>query len=142
VPTVPPPEPGLVVHFNYLWRREQAKGLEEARYPRPCAIVVSYKRSSDGALIVMLAPITHAEPPPGAAAMLIPTAVKRHLGLDEERSWVILDEVNETGWPGYDLQTNAEGQYAYGFIPPRLYERIKAEILAQHHAGRLKRVVR
>jgi hypothetical protein len=29
------PEPGLVVHFNYLWSSEFDRGREEARYPRP-----------------------------------------------------------------------------------------------------------
>ena len=139
---IPDLEPGLVVHFNYLWSREQAADRQEARYPRPCAIVVSYRRNADGALIVMLAPITHAEPRDGDNAIEIPQAVKKHLGLDEHRSWVVLDEVNETGWPGYDLTPNAKGQYAYGFVPPKLHTQIKAKILAAHQVGDLKRVPR
>ena len=55
---IPDPEPGLVVHFNYLWSNEFDRGREEARYPRPCAIVLSYRRTADGATIAMLAPIT------------------------------------------------------------------------------------
>jgi hypothetical protein len=37
----------------------------------------------------------------------------------------MVDEVNETAWPGYDLRTNKQGQYAYGFIPPASDERTR-----------------
>ncbi len=139
---IPDPEPGLVVHFNYLWSSEFDRGREEARYPRPCAIVLSYRRTADGATIAMLAPITHSEPRPGDRAIEIPQAVKKQLGLDDLKSWVMVDEVNETAWPGFDLQTNAEGQYAYGFIPPNLFRRIKAEMMQVLKDSRLRRVPR
>ncbi len=139
---IPDPEPGLVVHFNYLWSSEFDRGREEARYPRPCAIVLSYRRTADGATIAMLAPITHSQPRPGDRAIEIPQAVKKQLGLDDLKSWVMVDEVNETAWPGFDLQTNAEGQYAYGFIPPNLFRRIKAEMMQVLKASRLRRVPR
>jgi hypothetical protein len=139
---MPAPEPGLVVHFNYLWNRERDEGREEARYARPCAIILSYRTAVDGSLIVLLAPITHAPPEPSDAAIEIPPSVKMHLGLDAERSWVILSEVNETGWPGFDLRPSTSGEYAYGFIPPRLYEGIRARIIEQLQTGALKRVPR
>ncbi len=139
---IPDPEPGLVVHFNYLWSSEFDRGRQEARYPRPCAIVLSYRRTADGATIAMVAPITHSEPRLGDQAIEIPQAVKKQLGLDDLRSWVMVDEVNETAWPGYDLQTNAQGQYVYGFIPPTLFRRIKAEMMQVLKARRLRRVPR
>lgn len=140
--TIPNPEPGLVVHFNYLWSNEFDRGREEARYPRPCAIVLSYRRTVDGATIVLLAPITHSQPRPGDRAIEIPQAVKKQLGLDDLRSWVMVDEVNEAAWPGYDLQTNAKGKCAYGFIPPALFRRIKAEMMQVLKASGLRRVPR
>ena len=139
---IPEPEPGLVVHFNYLWSRESGRGREEARYPRPCTIVLSYRRTADGVTVVLLAPITHAQPRADDRAIEIPRAVKQHLGLDEARSWVMIDEVNETAWPGYDLQPTPEGQYAYGFIPRPLFQRIKSGILEVLKERRLKRVPR
>jgi hypothetical protein len=60
----------------------------------------------------MLAPITHSAPRADDRAIETPQAVKTQLGLDDLRSWVMVDEVNETAWPGYDLQANAKGQYA------------------------------
>lgn len=139
---IPDPEPGLVVHFNYLWSREYDRGREEARYARPCAIVLSYRRTTDGATIALLAPITHAEPRPGDRAIEIPSAVKLQLGLDALKSWVMVDGVNETAWPGFDLQPIAQGQYAYGFIPPNLFRRIKTEMMQMLKASRLRRVPR
>jgi hypothetical protein len=54
----------------------------------------------------------------------LPQAVKRHLGLDASRSWVILDELNELTWPGFDLRPIALSpmEFAYGFLPPRLFD--------------------
>ena len=140
--SIPEPQPGLVVRFNYLWSREFDRGAREARYPRPCAIVLSYRRAADGALMALLAPITHSQPGPEDQAIEIPQAVKRQLGLDDQRSWVMIDEVNETGWPGYDLQPDSHGQYAYGFIPPALFRRIRAGVVRVVKDRRLKRVQR
>ncbi len=140
--SVPSPEPGLVVHFNYLWSREAERGREEARYARPCAIVLSYRRAADGATIAILAPITHAEPREGDRAIEIPPAVKAHLGLDDQRSWVMVDEVNETAWPGFDLQPLPDGRFTYGFIPPRLFGQIKDALREAVQARRLRRIPR
>jgi hypothetical protein len=139
---IPDPEPGLVVHFNYLWSSEFDRGRREARYPRPCAVVLSYRRTADGATIAMLAPITHSEPREGDRAIEIPQAVKQLLGLDDQRSWVMVDEVNETAWPGFDLQPDAKGRHAYGYIPRPLFQRIKAEMLKVLTDSGLTRVPR
>lgn len=63
--------------------------------------------------------------------MEIPIRVKQHLGLDDEHSWVILDEVNQFAWPGYDLRPipGKQGEMAYGFLPPRLFDQIRSGIL-------------
>jgi hypothetical protein len=39
-----------------------------------------------------------------ATAVELPQAVKRHFGLDTDRPCVVLDEVNEFTWPGFDLR--------------------------------------
>ena len=140
---LPAPEPGLVIAFNYLWRREYDAGLEHGRYPRPCAIVVAYRRAADGARIVTVAPITTREPGPDDAAVPIPAAVKRHLGLDADQlSWVIVGEVNEFAWPGFDLEANARGEIAYGFVPRGLHAKIREGVLAAARAQQLRRTPR
>jgi hypothetical protein len=139
---IPAPEPGLVVRFNYLWRREQLAGRDNARYARPCAIVLTQRRDIDGALLVLVAPITHSPPIQEDSAIPLPEGVKASLGLDSQPSWIVVDEVNEFAWPGFDLEPNAAGEIAYGFIPPKLYEQLKSMILKRAQGGRLRRVPR
>jgi hypothetical protein len=75
---------------------------------------------------VTVVPITHSAPKDKSLAVELPQAVKRHLGLDAERSWVMLDEGNRFIWPGYDLRLAAgmNDRYDYGYLPPRLFAAI------------------
>lgn len=140
---LPAPEPGLVISFNYLWRRERDQQLEHGRYARPCAIVLATRLEPDGPLIVTVVPMTTKAPSGDQIAIEIPTAVKRHLGLDADlRSWVMVEEVNEFAWPGFDLEPNSDGQVAYGFIPPKLYDQIRKGLLEAVRTRRLGRVLR
>ena len=52
--------------------------------------------------------------------------MKQHLGLDSERSWVILDEVNIFTWPGFDLRPirRGESRIDYGILPPKFFDRL------------------
>ena len=139
---IPDPEIGLVIHFNYLWKRERDQGRDNARYARPCAIILAHRRTTDGTISVIVAPITHSPPMAETSAVEIPQAVKRYLGLDDQRSWVVADEVNEFTWPGYDLQPNAAGEIVYGVLPDRLFQQIRTRVLERIKAGRLGRVLR
>ena len=59
--------------------------------------------------------------------MEIPAAVKRHLGLDEARSWIVIAEGNDFLWPGYDLRrAPSTDRYDYGFLPPRFFSQVLA----------------
>ena len=139
---LPKPEPGLVIHYNYLWQREAEAGRENARYARPCAIVVVATKVTPEGIAVMVSPITHSPPTEADTAIELPTALKRALGLDDQRSWLVTDEVNAFAWPGPDLDYNRKGEIAYGIIPRPLFSRIKARLLEQARAGRLSRIVR
>ena len=126
---LPVPEPGLVISYAYLWHREQAGGRMEGAKDRPCVIVLKVERRDD-LVIVTVSPITHRQPSAGAAALELPAAVKRHLGLDSEKSWVVLDEINQFVWPGFDLRPirGRNGRVDYGFLPPKLFARLVAGI--------------
>lgn len=128
--SLPVPEPGLVISYAYLWRHEQAAGRAEGKKIRPCVIVVKVAHSREGIPIVSVAPITTKPPDPNAAAHELPAAVCRHLGLDAARSWVVLNELNQFGWPGFDLHPipGSKNRFSYGFIPPRLFAQIVTEI--------------
>jgi len=90
-------------------------------------------------------PITHVPPDQTKQAIEIPLPTKRRLGLDSERSWVLLTEINRFVWPGPDLRPISKKQperFDYGFLPPSLFEKIKQGIRAQNSAKKLKKVLR
>jgi hypothetical protein len=127
---LPRPEPGLVIHYEYLWRHESNQGEESGTKRRPCAIIIAVTGET-GEVETVVAPITHSEPKAPAEGIEIPPRVKRHLGLDDQRSWVIVTDLNVFTWPGIDIYPvpkSPPGTYEYGPIPPRLYDEIKARI--------------
>lgn len=101
--TLPIPEAGLVICYSYLWHREHERGQEEGAKDRPCVVVVALV-GADGIERVLVVPVTHTLPAVAGEAMEIPAAVKRRLGLDGERSWIVLVESNEFVSPGPDLR--------------------------------------
>lgn len=137
---IPAPEPGLVLNYAYLWHDEYRRGLQEGRKDRPSVIVLKTVRAADGQVIVMVLPITHSPPTDPTVAVEIPPRVKQHLGLDAERSWIVVDEGNQFVWPGYDLRkiSGSADEYTYGFMPPRLFQKIIETMRATHTKGRLK----
>jgi hypothetical protein len=137
---LPRPEPGLVISYAYLWRHEVRKGRAEGTKNRPCAIVLVLEQSGKRGKIVTVAPITHAPPKDPTVAIELPQKVKHHLGLDSERSWVVLDEFNEFEWPGFDLRPVAgrPGHYDYGLLPPALFEKIVHRVIELRREGRIR----
>jgi hypothetical protein len=134
---IPTPEPGLVLNYAYLWHDEYRAGREEGRKNRPSVIVLCLTRESDDVTVVTVLPITHSRPIDPNSAVEIPLPVKRHLGLDDERSWIVIAEGNEFVWPGYDLRkVPTTGRYEFGFLPPRFFDRVRDAFVAFHKAGR------
>jgi hypothetical protein len=133
---LPEPEIGLVISYSYLWRNEYELGKTEGNKNRPCAIILVIKNEDDSQ-IVTVAPITHTPPSNIETSIEIPPRVKQHLGLDEERSWIILDDFNEFLWPGYDLRSISGkiGKYDYGFLPPALFKQLSNKIIEIHQKG-------
>jgi mRNA-degrading endonuclease toxin of MazEF toxin-antitoxin module len=137
---LPDPQSGLVISYSYLWHYEHNVGRDEGAKTRPCVIVLAVDKPEEGTTVVRVAPITHSPPRIASAAVEIPSAVKRHLGLDGARSWVILDEVNEFAWPGFDLSPipPSRDRFAYGFLPPRLFDRLMGKLLEVWTSGQGK----
>ena len=90
----PVPRPGLVIRYSYLWESEARAGREEGVKDRPCAIILVILREGEHPIVRVL-PVTHAAPADPADALEIPLATKQRLGLDSERSWVVLSEAND-----------------------------------------------
>ena len=141
---LPAPVPGLVIRYSFLWSREAKAGREEGSKDRPCAVLLA-TTTRDGREIVTVLPVTHTPPRDERLAVEIPTGTKVRLGLDEARSWIVLDEANRFQWPGPDLRPvpgNAMANVAYGLLPATLYDLVRTKWLAAfdaRHVGRTDR---
>lgn len=110
-----------------------AEGREEGAKDRPCAIVLVLLREGRHPIVRVL-PVTHAAPSDPADALEIPRATKQRLGLDSERSWVVLSEANDFIWPGPDLRPAVNGvpaSVAYGMLPPGFMTVLRERLLAR-----------
>jgi hypothetical protein len=141
---LPAPKPGLVIRYAYLWESEARQGREEGTKDRPCAVVLVVLRDGDHP-IVRVVPVTHTHPSNAADALEIPTATKQRLGLDGERSWVVLTEANDFIWPGPDLRP-APGRdlstVGYGFLPPRFMRVLRERLERRWREQRTRAVNR
>lgn len=139
---LPAPRPGLVIRYSYLWAREAEEGRDEGGKDRPCAIVLVVLDERDRQRVQVLA-VTHSPPDDPRDALEIPQPVKARLGLDHERSWIVLTELNEFIWPGPDLRFlpgRGPESVAYGFLPPRFF-RVLRDRLAERRRARILRAV-
>jgi hypothetical protein len=128
-----------VIRYASLWRDEAARGREEGSKDRPCAVVVAVRARGDE-LIVTVAPITHRPPAAAARAVELPAPTRRRLGLDDERSGIVTDDLNRFVWPGPDLRPvpGRPATFAYGLLPAALYEQVRRAVLAHAREGRAR----
>jgi hypothetical protein len=141
---LPKARPGLVFRYEYIWKRQDLAGQVVGEKERPACIVLAVERGADGQR-VLIAPITTQAPKPDIPALAIPPAVKRHLGLDDERpSWIILSEANLDVWPSPDMRPipGRPGCFEYGFLPLRMVTAIRQTLLAALAAKRIALVNR
>lgn len=135
------PRVGLVVAYAYLWAFQHAAGAIEGRKVRPC-VVALIRTLSDGTMIVWVAPITHRTPDMPDDAVELPPRVKRRLGLDTERSWIIATELNRFVWRGPDLHPTPDGREAFGVLPEALVAVLRERMEALRRRSRLEQVQR
>jgi hypothetical protein len=141
---LPAPEPGLVIRYACLWYSEYEKGREDGDKDRPCAIILTALNEADETAVTVL-PVTHRPPQHPDDAVELPLAVKRRLGLDDARSWVVVTELNRFAWPGPDLRPvppTEAGRFDYGALPPGLFRTIRERFLAGARVRRLRQVPR
>ena len=76
-------------------------------------------------------------PPEDGGSVELPAATKRRLRLDEQRSWVVTDDLNEFVWPGPDLRPVPRRRpvtFVYGLLPSGLYEAVRRRVLEHARA--------
>lgn len=137
---LPAPEPGLVIPYAYLWDHEHRAGRDEASKIRPAVIVLVVTALPATGVRVTVAPITHAPPALDGTAIEVPPNVKRQLGLDDGRSWIVVDQVNTFEWPGFDVRPlpGFPRRFAYGFLPPNFLSLVAARVREIAFAKRLR----
>lgn len=138
----PEPRPGLVIRYAFLWREAAARGQEEGDKDRPCAIVMT-TRNEGGGPVVLVLPVTHSPPSDPDLAVEIPLQTKRRLGLDDQRSWIVVTDANRFVWPGPDLRPREPGvaeTVVYGYLPASIFNAVRDK-LARAIAKRLSGIV-
>jgi hypothetical protein len=137
-----PPVAGTVIRYRYLWKKDADQGQTEGEKDRPAALIVA-KGPADGSCVVVA--ITHTEPDRDIPALEVPETERRRIGLDEERSWVILSEINEFIWPGPDLRTvpgKPDGSFEYGRLSKDFFTIVLGTIQTAIRSRRMGRVTR
>ena len=135
---LPIPVPGLVIRYSFLWRDEAARGIEEGAKDRPCGVVLVTQgdldpTSGERDLVVTVLPVTHTPPADPKLAVEIPAATKRRLGLDDDRSWIVVTDANRFMWPGPDLRFSVAGDASscsYGLLPRGLFNEMRDKFIA------------
>jgi PemK-like, MazF-like toxin of type II toxin-antitoxin system len=139
---IPVPRPGLVIRYSYLWADEHDAGREEGAKDRPAAVVVAHT-DRNGQLVAIVLPVTHSAPKDPTDAIEIPPDTKRRLGLDGERSWIVLTEMNVFPWPGPDVRPvpgKGTSSIAYGQLPFNFFQAVRSRLTTQQTSGSLRRV--
>lgn len=138
----PDPQGGLVIRYDYLWHSEEQEGREDGAKVRPCAVVVALPPPAEGTQQAVVCAVTHTRPHPPIDAVELPPKVKRHLGLDAERSWVIVSEANLVDWDDPGIEPVGPNQWSHGFVPPTLADILRNKLLRHYRAGKLPLVNR
>jgi hypothetical protein len=122
-----------------IWEHEARQGREEGVKDRPCAVVLVILREGRNPIVRVL-PITHTPPLNPNDGIEIPLPTKRRLGLDAERSWVVISEANDFIWPGPDLRPAVAtdlSTVAYGMLPPGFMTVLRERLLAHWRAKKV-----
>ncbi|MEO9163339.1 MAG: hypothetical protein ABI349_13235 [Casimicrobiaceae bacterium] len=94
---------------------------------------------------VIVLPITHSPPQLPDEGIEPPQTTKTRLGLDSERSWIIVSEGNDFAWPSPDLRFppgQGPESAAYGFLPPLVFRAVRDRFLARYQGRKVNLVSR
>jgi hypothetical protein len=102
-------------------------------------VVVVARIEQTAGTLVLVAPVTHTAPQNEADAVEIPGNARKQLGLDQDRSWIMVDELNRFIWPGPDIRPAPESDAPfYDALPDWLFERVRRGVLEHNAVGKLK----
>lgn len=102
------------------------RGEDAGRKDRPCLVLAATVVSAG--LRVITAPITTKNYDP-LRTVDIPPRVAGHLGLTPGCR-IVCDDLNRFTWVGPDVRTTPDGTPYHGRLPARLFEEVRARVLA------------
>lgn len=124
-------EPGQIVRFFYLWKRQATAGEESGRKARPVCVVV---RTAAVPGAVFLFPVTSQLPDTERLSLAISQMECRRAGLDFP-CWIILDEYNRVE---LDKAFDSESTTPLGSFSPAF---LKKTALTVKNAAAARRLV-
>jgi hypothetical protein len=132
-----PDEPpiGNLVAYEYLWL-SQRNAREDGAKVYPVALIFA-KRIVASVTMAYAIGMSHKPPDASEKAIEVPRKLKRHLGLDEEPSWMYTDQLNEFTWPGPDLRPavwlsklpSARASCVIGALPRNWFALVKQDVI-------------
>lgn len=74
----------------------------------------------------------------------MPAGLKRHLGMDDDPSWIVISELNDFVWPSPDLRPvpGKPDRYDYGVLPPTFFLKLQEAIFARLQTKKISVVPR
>ena len=109
---------GDVVRCSYLWVDDHLADAVGGK-DRPCLVARVAEASDRRNPWLLLLPITHSPPTSGKAAIEIPARAASRAGLDDQRSWLILDEGNVVRAWDPEISPVRPGAWTFGSLPER-----------------------
>jgi hypothetical protein len=133
VPDEPPI--GNLVAYEYLWLSQENKRNDGAKV-YPVALIFAKKIIASVTLAYAVG-MSHKPPYASQKAIEVPKKLKRHLGLDEDRSWICTDQLNEFTWSGPDLRPaewlsklpSARNSCIIGALPNNWFALVKQDVI-------------
>lgn len=104
-------------------------------------VVVIARRMVGDRTELMAVPITTQPPRQASDGFEVPPRVKAYLGLDAERCWIRVTELNRFLWPGPDVRPIRRGKELtpfYGALPEKLFRPVLEAVIKRAEAGLLK----
>lgn len=145
---IPPKPPiGHLIAYEYLWLSRSE--INDAAKTYPVAVVAAREIVGPVTLAYVLG-ISHSLPKPNDRALEVPRKLKRHLGLDEEPSWIYTNQVNVFAWAGPDLRPavrlttlpSAKDTCVIGPLPSDWFDEVKRHLVESYRLKLVRAIER
>lgn len=137
-----------MIRYDFLWKSDRDAGEMDGRKDRPCAVITMSKENPDGSRTVAVAPITHSpiRTEKGETGVKIPVQLARHLGLDDDQSFVKTHEFNTFRWDRgripFGVSRAKKDSFVFGKLHDSITRAAYDQAIENRSRGQLKGVDR